>query len=1799
MIPLIGSGASSTTQEIDWSVTWYDSSMSVPETGLAFRLGTPSTTFTTSGMQGAANPSTYMESNSDPVFTDGSGNWKLGRTALVQNFWGSGALPGITKGRFHVLHWQGGLASDYSWYTDIQQSLSTFYLGFSGNGHIRVVYDGSTVLNTKLDPNAIKYTSLLTNLTAGTQVDIFYWQLGESWGGVVGKFVARQDTSVTTPSEQQWRDAPVISASLFPASTASPVTLERIREASITVNSPTEGRKLEFTVPLREPDSSLGWTMLTSPRRLQFTDGVVTRTLRRGTLIDFTGGFVGEQYPRFRGFIHDFEESDGIVTVECFSSDTKMAAVQVENYPDRISYSTFGYLDSDAVGEPVYNIQAYDFWPLEYAIQDLCYRGQMDPKLFFGIVPERGNSRKFNAKTLKGDRRVLLQRQANYGNAGLSFDSSKTSDDPYIYAPEISNSVLDWAREISEGYAFDFAADAAGDILLKKRANPSSVTILSGEGNSTVVNAEAYGATYESFTSPFNFNRTVSGARIDLVIGRRNDLGTVDFTVTRVSDSQQVATGTIDEFLSGEPNGIFFYDDRFTLDGSNAAVVTLFTGDYDTYTVNLTDNTGTVWILDSIFTYDFDPLTSAFPEVFLTDKAVLNLTTRSEAENIRNHIVVVGKRKAALTDSAKFSNVNNPQHEFFVSVGADPSSIWDQDSVNFYGGKVSTVIVDNKIGDQDYADWLAQVLLIRQRDPSPTPEISHTIIPNLEPRDPFQVADQRFSSITASTTVFVDGFTERYSVSEATTQIRATGYREIPSYEPREDLDLATLESQFGGNPVIGFNITYPSLDNVTITNPGPDLPEEISETVTGDGTVSSDGNGDYVPSLPSIGFAGNVWPPFPDSVRINISIRPPTSNAGAVTVRYSALKNSPYCKFTHVFNYGLERIHLPVEAGNQVANAYDRAGWGIDGATINYTYTGRPVNAPAAYSNQSPFYDPYLSELPDGLLITISFDALVSGFYRVSVWDARNDTASPTRVAWITEPGVDPDDPDAHWTWLNAGNHEFKWDAVDNIGLWNQRQSENYSWVARGVFSLAERPSIGKGFYAWNDQTSEIVAISDQVSSSKLIFEDDHYSQFYVLVESRSDVFASTTRPTRSVRSDNLRITNSENPQEEIYIYTHLPQPTKVKILTIQDWDFPAQGDYNTNPVEAGWVSVLAASQNIAPDRAASIRNGKPVRLTFQAIQRPGSRFTSSDETQFKLFRTAHLDVNILDQFMLFFNRPWYPGSVAEQKRLVNRRITNSEHTLVFADSDFRGGDTLSSNRWVFQPQDFKLGGNEELVFGDMLQFEDIPEFTNSPEIGETSSRFILGYMSYLFHLSAYIQDRSGRMVWCIWDGFNDESKIRNHSFATDFPEDLENYFRSTRITRQWVDPDYTSNLSTQWNIPAGNQKFVQFFHKRMDFDDTNAGDPLRIDSNGNFVNGDLITIYRDSHSDNSAVPQEPVWELDRQMGLLSVLNFLGDWTWEGSTLNPIGDSRDDDPLWIPCPSRDWFPFFQIPPMVRPLVGHHAYRVTERALGIPETVKEDITRFEIWMAVSNSMAATTSEMALTPGHNVEEATGGDGSLREARSSWFDYTRQQDWVVWEHVRGIMSHQGNVEVNEASKVIVRPTHKYYINTNRYNKLFVVNANDDNQNINVHHAQQDVNEEFNWTFRHVYNWESSSFFPVNERRNGALALEYLYPKWDRRPRPENITFDSGAWAGWKDEDGGTDDLKWFTEVRRTLVAPFEPLVGGTGDGDANIFLEQIPPIAVSSPLPSLATGTKTITSDLMVSMVLLNNRRRNPV
>lgn len=1814
-----------------------------------------------------------------------------GRWPLVQSYWGGGTpnwWGGSFPGRVAV-HYSGLLVPSAmrQWFSS--GNVMTFAAAGSGWLRIDVVEGGTRTTLFAEDLTESRFlsdgftcpASAQHTFSANAELHLYYVQTqNDPWGGLVVKAIPGARPSDPDVLEAAAADAPVVGAGLFShGAPIEAVELPFIMSASIT-HEPGSASKAEIEIPLINPvvNDGDGWVFFqadpaTDPGVLRvYEAGELQHTLKRKRMIQVQVARKAdnpEWSSIFTGHVDDFSSgSNGRLTIRGVGLEGRMVE-QFEQAPDRISYMARGfrvldYADVEAVKrkQPVYNVPAFDNWPLAWAVEELSNRAGIDPSRFrkpwqavqqdgsgAQVVLPWGDGQLFRANSLSGEP-VRLPRPVQYGNVGLSFTENRPFDDEYVFKVEPTKDLWARSRELTDRLGYVWRFDANGAAALYPANSPSFVRDLvpadaSSGTAAEVINPAAFGAKYLEVASgtAATLSATVRASRIDVSLPRVANARAWTVTVAPVGSGTAV-TKTITPSSNSETPALFF-DSPVTAEGANGTVFSVFSGDYGDYVVTLSVGSGTgPAYVDCILGHAQDPDLTKLP-VFSTAEAAQSVATRAQQDEVRNKVTIVGRRKGAVTDSDKFAEAQAPtEQEFVVQNAVDVNSIVNPDANNYVGYLKQSVIYDESIADDGLARYLAQVFIYRQSVPRAGTSVSHTLLPMVEPGDPIAVEETHYTTASPSTTQYVRSVTHRISNNSFVSQIESEAWPDYPAYQPRTDINLA----DFDFNPVVGMAVDYRSISGHTVTNPS----EDDVKRVVGNRVVQA--------AVPMTGSTLNLstalpWPPVPGTLqvrpryggRIATTVSSPQTaqdnffgnfSNGQRVATFSIGEDWRIDKVTLAFRYNLNEdgsgtglmlaeevlpgstsrqgyfyyeesdgrldiyrgsrlLFNGMEQGTYVSGSVTvlyrvstgdrRSGWvtnnpyhryiavnHADNAAPRVTLpweqlTGRPMdngvdnfdvryislfpdtsntdpNGVVGGVSFSPFYDPYTSEL--GNLVSLKFSVLAEGLYRVSIRNWEDDTV----VAWLTNTAADATQPEQHWEYLPVmSNKQFTWDGVDQLGLWNGRQSELYSELVEGTFEDGRRPRVGRGFYAWNQEISggdlgplAYIWMARNPDGTPIIGQGT-YSAWYVHVEARTTTEA---KPLVTSRDENVAV------------LTHLPEPTKLE-LSIQD---QAQG--------GGWQTPTVGVSKTTV--GGYINNDKPVRIRFRTAPRPGVLWAGKDgEVSVKLTREVHLRVLIGDQVVVFRGSS-IPGANVEDRAIYNRRLVNDEHTKQYVDSGYRKAKTFrwtdqdageAITEWVFKPSDFKKdfripGFEESVEFGNYLQIEEVPEWNGARAVTAARSRLNFALMSYLFYLSAYVTDRSGRSSWGINRSFVDKSKIFINSQQLDWPLDPMYEQRRTVICRQWTDeqPWKAAQLS-QFLYPSYTlyAKLLESFWHQHDVTATTIGalSPVAWSS------FDLPTDnYSTAHLSLNDFRLPSVYSTARrQLGGMSgsaILTQLG----RGGGAGPDvagGWSWESSPAWVPSITRDLHPFFLLPPMVSPprpnvndsnfrlpgvernyddincfwTVGGERVKVTARSGNTPRTITvSDAGGSETWS--SPVMDFTGNRRRFWPGQSVDakqEPFKADLNNITNAGKWLNYVRQDEMVHFEDLRGVYSRS---TYPGAAPVKVAATSAYFLNPFRYPGIEV----SDTLNLSgfplFHVGVNEVNpatsiEWFRIAFRSEYVWESGSMFPT--ARNGRERLEGVL-WWRHRflPLTNNLFYDFGAWTGWKDDNDSANPV-----------------------------------------------------------------------
>lgn len=1897
----------------------------------------------------------------ETAFADSSGTSTVarvsdGRVPLVEHYWGSGGpnwWGSTTAGQVAVC-FAGKLvpSAQYAWLSTAAPVPLTF--AAAGSGSIKIVkvpVTGVSEVLLSADLSEVNFLqsgfqlSTTSSFTPGDVVRVYYVQRGtEDWGGLVVKVIAGSLAASAADKHQQAAEAPVLSAGLFSQDdTLVGTEMRFVSSVEVTHEHGAASRatvELPLITPTPNRNDGHGWQYYRAssddPGSIRLYDaGTLQFTLRRKRLIQIahyapnSAGVPTTRVPIFTGFVDDFSDvNDGTVRLNCVGIEGRMVE-QYEQAPDRISYMARGFQVTDIIratmaqkGQPVYNVPAFDAWPLAYAVEELAMRAGIDPSRFrraYQVLSDTGTvtthptswlSKQFRPYTSNGTA-VRLPRPVHYGNTGVAFTETRQIDDDYLFKVEPTKDLWARVRELTDRLGYRIRFDENGDAVLYPSNNATHIVDLSTSdvtsGTATQkTNTSAYGAAFLEATQAVTVSKQVTAARIDIAFPRGANLGS--WTVNIRQGATIRRTVTINPNAADAVTTQHLFSSQLTQPDANSCVVTVWpapdakvSAGCGTYTVELIGTGAATRQVDCLLCYAVDPDRTLLPTALSTSNAAITTQAVAQQDEMRNKVTIVGRRTALVTDSDKFAESRQPtEREFVVQNAVDEKSITDPTALNYIGYKKESVIYDASIGDNGFARYLAKTFIYRQRVPKPGATVQHTLLPMMQPGDPILVTETRYETLNEST-VYVKAVTHRLTEKRATTELQAQAWPDYPAFEPRYDINLAN----FGNQPVIDFALDYTTLSGHAVSNLNGDAVRPVVDTPQ---SGSPAGNICTYTGLTASGNAitlpGNApWPPMPGTVQvmtgslagtgnvlesvktvtatrtqpgqqlIEFTIQPdwdvtairgdlflpslgivsdgpfplptqPTDgipfyykrigntivmyantkpeylyNGWFITqqsyrfrllvyyrlvsneVRSGWLANNPYHDFVGSINYnnGQRTLTLPWSQGDNSSRfARPNTTFSVRYKSLFPPQSGTDPNVrPATVADNgepySPFYDPYTSEL--GNLIRVQFSVLAEGLYRASIRSAIDGTV----VAWLTGSDTDPLEPEKHWEYLTVGGADFYWDGVDQIGEWNARQSELYATLVDGAFGQdgEQRERVGKGFYVWNQEVGggrfpQLAYIwLKRDGAGKPVIGHGTYGQWYVHIESITDQLPGTV--TVDSRGTSLDLITGK------FIYTHLPEPTKVH-LQISDWVSAQPYSEALAGTAANW-GTLSTSTPAQNQIFAHINNQKPVRLRFYVEQRPGKLWENKrDEASVKLTRYAHLRVFLGDQTVIDKGVS-YPGATARMRTIANRRLVNDDHTNSYPDTGYRKADEFAwssgvgTTEWIFKPEDFKreflYGGQEQSVkFGDYLQLEEVPGWSSTRDLASERSQLHFALMSYLFYLSAMVTDRSGRTTWALNTSFVDKSKILTNTTPVTWGDDPMYMLRRTIVCRQWVgEAGWKQGQLAKFSQSTGSllDRLLEHWWWQHDTTATTIGTTETNWSAFSFGADNYSNWHVTNTKKQDGKLPGAYSNSTRQLGTASPsgnTSMLGTWQWSTT------------PNWVPSITRDLHPYFLLPPMCLPPMD--VPRILDEIndpLG-RLVVEQDLRNHNIYL----TSAGPNVDIVISEGKELKVEDWGDNAHAEVFSSaiWdmseltsdkqrffpatrvdkeqypckdkgislntLDYVRQDETVHYEDLRGIYS-RGQLPAAGVKKTV--PVAPYYINTFRYYGIGSRPAFR-NPGYPGFHVRPDPGVisstgngyyPFRTAFRHEYVWESAAFFPATDRGAERLdAIGWWRTRYLSLADVGAIYYDYGAWTGWKDDvplsnSGGSpslyggmmrtfsssDVLSWFTPFAATWM------------------------------------------------------------
>lgn len=523
-------------QEFNFRATVFDTACTVPSAGLGYALfdvvgaigtiptGRDSIEAVLGDLSKTRSVFGYVNSNCD---------YASGLIPLIYHYWGAGAPPGVstvrrvitkywgyvkTAGTVTMIFGGNGHVRGY-----VNQTTPLFLSG--------TVETIAYVREPQFEPDLLLAGELHFEQQGGYQIvqhtfakgdllELYYVQDNEDWGGFGVKVISQPVTALVTDwlvFQRALQDAPPLGASWVgvEANGNNLVGEEIPYVATAEIkNTVGEVEEMRLEVALALADEADGFRVESVDGNEMLVDNAtVVGNIKKGRLVQFEGtyrrwdtysdDFIEEPdlepvagSMRFTGHIIDIQpnEEGSAAMIICAGFANKLRETFDENLPDRLSYHLNGYIFREWNVEPVWPIPAYDTWPFEDSIADLGFRAGIDgwnfgrPVLISTDYARRQiytistqelvyGRRLFEARYLVDNmQKIILRRNAKYGNVGPLKKDYLPDDSPYIHNSNIAQTLLERVIELAEHYGYDFRFNAHGLGVLMSRNNPTAFT---------------------------------------------------------------------------------------------------------------------------------------------------------------------------------------------------------------------------------------------------------------------------------------------------------------------------------------------------------------------------------------------------------------------------------------------------------------------------------------------------------------------------------------------------------------------------------------------------------------------------------------------------------------------------------------------------------------------------------------------------------------------------------------------------------------------------------------------------------------------------------------------------------------------------------------------------------------------------------------------------------------------------------------------------------------------------------------------------------------------------------------------------------------------------------------------------------------------------------------------------------------------------------------------------------------------------------------------------------------------------
>ena len=492
----------------------------------------------------------------------------------------------------------------------------------------------------------------------------------------------------------------------------------------------------------------------------------------------------------FPGPAVDRDNKKATITIRDFG---RMLFQQYDrNFPDFASYSMAGYYSHftqttpDGISRP----KCYDRWDVEKAIRDLLIKGGVDPVLLYQRDRHRATgtyAADYGQYLIQGG--LVLDSKPHYGYPGNIAASG--ADDKYIWAFGYGTKLWENIVELVKNFSYQFGITPSGFVRAQPFGWPddefspddgdAKLTFTGAAWNDDSDNLNNFDMFKARYRKSSNATDTVELAATipywndaDIILQRHDGANQkikvkvgASYVTSLIIDGATVSGtgGGSNEFaIAARGAGLTwsFYDGIDPALGVNPCVIQLAAVEtFSQQALELEVVSGEIRF-DAFFLYKRSSRTTTRS---IGNDEMGTLRIQQEIEDQRNEVDVIGAERGQLSNIG--GNVINPQNPVFqhtVSRALDLDSIYDEDAANYIGQAVPVEIFDERIYDQERADFVAQFVLDRYRLTAARGNTSLMFDPTIEISDSISLTDEH-SRMFDSTQVWVVGLSEKLTVA--------------------------------------------------------------------------------------------------------------------------------------------------------------------------------------------------------------------------------------------------------------------------------------------------------------------------------------------------------------------------------------------------------------------------------------------------------------------------------------------------------------------------------------------------------------------------------------------------------------------------------------------------------------------------------------------------------------------------------------------------------------------------------------------------------------------------------------------------------------------------------------------------------------------------------------------------------------------------------------------------------------------------------------------------------------------------